>query len=151
MLQCRFHSPLPVEPYPSHPIFTRQRVPPASDPETRSVLPNPEPSFYKNTYAMVRPYIFHSNPIYDLTRALPVLRPHHVPRALLLSRDQARDHSAPLRVVTRSDTDISCAHPAPTRVTPFRPSSWAVAGGRRSGRAVPALLIDKLCSSYNML
>jgi hypothetical protein len=51
-LQSRFHGPLAVEPYPSHPIFTRQRVPSTDDGEAQPA-PGAEPSFYRNTYAMV--------------------------------------------------------------------------------------------------
>jgi hypothetical protein len=55
-LQSRFHGPLVIEPYPPHPIFTRPRAA-SPDSEAGPAPPASQPSFYKNTYAMVR--VFH--------------------------------------------------------------------------------------------
>ncbi|KAF8634305.1 hypothetical protein AX17_004257 [Amanita inopinata Kibby_2008] len=55
-LQYRFHSPLAYPPpYPPRPIFTRFRLPMASEIEMGVASPGAliaEPSFYKNTYSM---------------------------------------------------------------------------------------------------
>jgi hypothetical protein len=55
-MQIRFHGPLAYSPSPPHPIFTRMRNPSLLDAENGCALgpPEPDPSFYRNTYAMVR-------------------------------------------------------------------------------------------------
>ena len=130
-LQIRFHTPLSYPPpYPPRPIFTRYRDPTISEIEsgrlatTRGGLVR-ETSFYKNTYAMVRPF---SLPKFtSLTRQL-VHGPDILSSFILLHSHQARYHTPSFSWYRHFRAAILGPHPSSARCPPCRQTSWHLAG-----------------------